>query len=149
MGFPPRAWFNYKTIGEGAFPVLFPLVRMLDPTYFTHDFWTVPGYLGANPPEYLKRARVQLKTKVTKVLTVENPETSKALGGVDTAWKQLQAEAPVAFEVESVPQGKLEGAFLYLQERRCCREKSCDWKDCWQHRRHRHQPFCPDRFRNS
>ena len=114
MGFPPRAWFNYKTIGEGAFPVLFPLVRMLDPTYFSHDFWTVPGYLGANPPEYLKRARVQFKTKVTKVLTVENPETSKALGGVDTAWKQLQAEAPVAFEVESVPQGKLEGAFLYF-----------------------------------
>ena len=115
MGFPPRAWFNYKTIGEGAFPVLFPLVRMLDPTYFSHDFWTVPGYLGANPPEYLKRARVQLKTKVTKVLTVENPETSKALGGVDTAWKQLQAEAPVAFEVESVPQSKLDGAFLYFK----------------------------------
>ena len=43
MGFPPQAWFNYKTIGEGAFPVLFPLVRMLDPTYFSHDFWTVPG----------------------------------------------------------------------------------------------------------
>ena len=114
MGFPPQAWFNYKTIGEGAFPVLFPLVRMLDPTYFSHDFWTVPGYLGANPPEYLRRARVQLKTKVTKVLTVENPETSKALGGVDTAWKQLQAEAPVAFEVESVPRSRLEGAFLYF-----------------------------------
>ena len=52
---------------------------------------------------------------MTKVLTVENPETSKALGGVDTAWKQLQAEAPVAFEVESVPQSKLEGAFLYFK----------------------------------
>ncbi len=115
MGFPPRAWFNYKTIGEGAFPVLFPLVRMLDSTYFTHDFWSVPGYLGANPPEYLKRARVQLKTKVTKVLTVENPETSRALGGVDTAWKQLQAEAPVAFEVEGVPQGQVEGAFLFFK----------------------------------
>lgn len=115
MGFPPRAWFNYKTIGEGAFPVLFPLVRMLDPTYFKNDFWSIPGYLGANPPEYLKRARVQLKTKVTKVLTVENPETSKALGGVDTAWKQMQAEAPVAFEVEQVPEVKIDGAFLYIK----------------------------------
>jgi hypothetical protein len=115
MGFPPRAWFNYKTIGEGAFPVLFPIVRMLDPTYFSHDFWSVPGYLGANPPAYLQRARVQLKTRITKVLTVENPETSKALGGVDTAWKQMQAEAPVAFEVERVPEGKIEGAYLYFK----------------------------------
>jgi len=24
MGFPPRAWFNYKTIGEGAFPFCSP-----------------------------------------------------------------------------------------------------------------------------
>jgi hypothetical protein len=115
MGFPPRAWFNYKTIGEGAFPVLFPLVRMMDPTYFSQDFWSVPGYLGANPPEYLKRARVQLKTKISKVFTVDNPETSKALGGVDTAWKQMQAEAPVAFEVEQVPGQKIEGAFLDIK----------------------------------
>ena len=54
MGFPPAAWFNYKTIGEGAFPVLFPLIRMLDRSYFK-DFWTVPGYEGFNP------ARLSLK----------------------------------------------------------------------------------------
>ena len=114
MGFPPLGWYNYKTIGQGSFPVLFPLVRMLDPNYFTHDFWSVPGYDGAKPPNYLQHARVQLKTRVTKVFTVENPETSKALGGVDTAWKQLQAEAPVGFEVEQVPQGEIGDALLYF-----------------------------------
>ena len=115
MGFPPSAWFNYKTLGEGGFAVLFDLVRAQDPTYFNHDFWSVPGYLGANPPDYLKQARIQYKTKVTKILTASDPETGKALGGVDTAWKQLQGQAPVAFEVESVPTGKLEEAFLLFQ----------------------------------
>ena len=34
LGFPPLGWFNYKTIGPGSFPVLFPLVRAMDPSYF-------------------------------------------------------------------------------------------------------------------
>ncbi len=86
MGFPPTAWFNYKTLGEGAFPILFNLVRAQDPTYFKSDFWTVPGYQGTNPPKSLQQARVQLKTKVTKIIsTSKGDEAPKARAGVDTA----------------------------------------------------------------
>jgi len=116
MGFPPTAWFDYKTLGEGAFPILFNLVRAQDPTYFNHDFWTVPGYLGANPPDSLKNARVQLKTKVTKIIsTGHDGQAPNARGGVDTAWNQFQADAPVVFEVESVPGKPLSDAFLLIQ----------------------------------
>ncbi|HWT75150.1 MAG TPA: hypothetical protein VN258_10585 [Mobilitalea sp.] len=48
MGFPPRAWFEYETIGDGSLTVLAPGVAMADPGYF-QDFWKVPGYLGADP----------------------------------------------------------------------------------------------------
>jgi hypothetical protein len=34
MGFPPRAWFAYKTMGLHAFPVLYPGVKMADAKYF-------------------------------------------------------------------------------------------------------------------
>ena len=37
-----------------------------DPSYF-EDFWTVPGYLGADPPESLANARVQHKTTIAEV----------------------------------------------------------------------------------
>jgi hypothetical protein len=114
MGFPPQGWFNYKTIGPGAFPVLFGMVRMLDRPYFT-DFWKVPGYAGANPPESLRQARIQHKASVTKILAAGAPETKEAFGGVDTAWQQLKADAPVGLQLDSVPSGSVEGAFLLVQ----------------------------------
>ena len=54
MGFPPGAWFDaervrlqYTTVWAG----LFDHFTTWDPTYFD-DFWTVPGYLGENPPSH-------------------------------------------------------------------------------------------------
>ena len=114
LGFPPLGWFNYKTIGPGSFPVLFGGIRMMDHAYF-EDFWRVPGYLGANPPNSLLRARIQYKSTVKKVITAGDPEARTASGGVDTAWQQLKAEAPVGFQLESLPQGDLEEAFLMLK----------------------------------
>ena len=68
MGFPPRALFDadrislqYTTIWAGLFD---HMVRW-DPGYFD-DFWTVPGYLGANPPDSLAQAKMQHKTKVAE-----------------------------------------------------------------------------------
>src|SRR5574341_890582 len=66
MGFPPRAWFNVQRIAFGYTGVFTTLVDRIvdgDPTYF-EDFWTKPGYLGANPPESLKRARIRHATKI-------------------------------------------------------------------------------------
>ena len=114
LGFPPQGWFNYKSIGPGSFPVLFGGIRMMDHSYF-EDFWKVPGYLGANPPDSLLRARIQQKTTVKKVITAGDAEARTASGGVDTAWQQLKAEAPVGFQLESVPAGDLEEAFLLIK----------------------------------
>jgi hypothetical protein len=52
---------------------------------------------------------------VKKVLTAGDPEARAASGGVDTAWQQLKAEAPVGFQLESVPVGDLEEAFLLIK----------------------------------
>lgn len=114
LGFPPQGWFNYKTLGPGSFPVLFGGIRMMDHAYF-EDFWKVPGYLGANPPDALLRVRVQYKTTVKKVITAGDPEARTASGGVDTAWQQLKTEAPVGFQLESVPDRDLDEALLYIK----------------------------------
>ena len=37
------------------FSSLLDMVVMMDPTYFT-DFWKLPGYLVASPPESLTKA---------------------------------------------------------------------------------------------
>ena len=67
MGFPPESWFGYETMGVHAFAVLYPGIVMADPGYFT-DFWTVPGYLGANPPESLLKARVRHRSTIAREL---------------------------------------------------------------------------------
>src|SRR5882724_8527963 len=68
MGFPPQSWFGYKTMGIHAFGVLYPGIVQADPQYFT-DFWRVPGYLGANPPESLIKARIQHRTTIKLGIT--------------------------------------------------------------------------------
>jgi hypothetical protein len=131
MGFPPRTWFLYKSMGWGPFSNVYDLVVKNDPTY-TEDFWKVPGYLGANPPESLKRARVQLKTRVKRVITTEDAAAaglrppsqaySGSTGDLATAWRNYQNQwgsraFPVAFELESVPSdvSNLEGAGIIIQ----------------------------------
>lgn len=113
MGFPPAGWFNYKTIGEGAFPVLFPIVRMLDRGYF-RDFWTVPGYEGINPSPSLAQARIQHSTTVVKTVSAGDPEVKGLFGGVDAA-RQAKMESPTGFQMESIPSGSLEGAFVIVK----------------------------------
>ena len=69
MGFPPRSWFGFETMGPHAFAVPFPAMRLIDPDYFT-DFWTVNGYLGADPGASVHAARVvQATTVVTPITT--------------------------------------------------------------------------------
>ena len=70
MGFPPRAWFDVDRVAAGYTGVFCSLIDNVigcDPEYF-EDFWTVPGYLGANPPASLARARVQHKTTISQVV---------------------------------------------------------------------------------
>ena len=113
---------------------------MMDHSYF-EDFWKVPGYLGANPPDSLLRARVQYKTTVKKVITAGDPEARTASGGVDTAWQQLKAEAPVGFQLESVPAGDLEEAFLLIKSGDAARQRSSCWESLREYRIHWQQPI--------
>jgi len=47
-----------------GFLVLYQVVVSADRKYFTDDFWNVPGYLGANPPASLLKARIQKVSKI-------------------------------------------------------------------------------------
>lgn len=118
MGFPPESWFGYKTMGVHAFTAVYQGMVMADPTYF-EDFWTKPGYLGFDPPESLKRARLQFPTKVARLLSAQDLEArglaptrlagqprEEGRGSADLAW-QAQANdgsaRPLAFELADAP----------------------------------------------
>lgn len=114
MGFPLRSWFGHKTMGVHAFTALYQGMVMADPKYF-EEFWTVPGYLGAHPPESLKNARLQFPTKIKAVLSEEQavslglPDVrvpGTARGTADLAWKAAVNDGsarPVAFQLEGTP----------------------------------------------
>ena len=113
MGFPPKAWFNYKTMGIHAFAALYQGMSMADGPYF-QDFWKVQGYLGANPTASLLKARIQQKSKIKMIITAEEgskmglvpaPTAGEARGSADAAWKNIggkDGSMPVAFQIEDV-----------------------------------------------
>jgi hypothetical protein len=117
MGFPPRAWFNEQKIAFGYTGVFTTLVDMIvdgDPTYFD-DFWTKPGYLGANPPESLKRARIQYSTKISALVM---PEEARAMGlplTMPASQTQSGVQFPAALRMESLPAGNLQGASIIVK----------------------------------
>lgn len=121
MGFPPKAWFAYKEIGDGALTVLTPAVMSMDPAYF-EEFWTVPGYLGANPQSSATKARLQFKTVITEVVWPQKQISKEAPAannmGVDEAWKMLEtAEEALPFlKLQNLPDTNayLDGAFIRI-----------------------------------
>lgn len=121
MGFPPKAWFAYKEIGDGALTVLTPGVMQADPGYF-EDFWTVPGYLGADPQSSASLARLQHKTVIEKVFLPQKQEATTSDGamnmGVDEAWKMLteSEDAIPSFQLENAPpeNAYLEGSYIRI-----------------------------------
>lgn len=111
MGFPPKAWFGYKTMGVHGFLVLYQGVVMADNAYFTQDFWQKPGYLGANPPESLVKARIQKVSKIKTGISLDRaiaiglaePVSAEERGTADLAWKSLggaEGGMPAAFLLE-------------------------------------------------
>ena len=111
MGFPPKAWHAYKTMGVHAFTAIYPGMMMADKKYFT-DFWTLPGYLGSNPPASLLKGRIQQAGKIKRGITEEQAIKmglaqgrlpGEAHGTADAAWKNLgekEGTMPVAFQLE-------------------------------------------------
>ncbi len=124
MGFPPRSWFAYRTMGMHTFPLLYGGMRMADPTYFD-DFWSVPGYLGHSMPESLQRDIVHQTCEI--VATVNEWEAhdlglefgrqpGQSRGGVDTAWQGAgePTVVPVAVRLSDVPDIPVGGAELVM-----------------------------------
>jgi hypothetical protein len=113
MGFPPKSWFGYKTMGVHAFPVLYQGMVMADPGYFK-DFWSVPGYLGYNPPESLTKARIKITSTVKNMITAKDAASygleiesvpGQARGTADAAWQSLMGngtEPPVALQLSDL-----------------------------------------------
>ncbi len=115
MGFPPLSWYLEAKgmMDPGSLPVLTPGVKMADPSYFT-EFWTVPGYLGADPNSTACRDRLQFTGTVKSVQLPGAPKGNSGMGmnGVDDAWKKQLSDGNGAWiELEEVPQGEN----LYLE----------------------------------
>jgi hypothetical protein len=67
LGIPLRGWWQHATLGGGSFGAVASAVRILDPAYVT-DFWSTPGYEGADPTSTAAGARVQHDTRVTALI---------------------------------------------------------------------------------
>jgi hypothetical protein len=113
MGFPPKSWYGYKEMGIHGFLVLYQGVVSADRKYFTNDFWNVPGYLGANPPASLLKARIQKVSKIRMGIPLDQaikmgliePISARERGTADLAWKSTGGEPgamPIAFQLEDM-----------------------------------------------
>ena len=112
MGMPPRAWFAHERIAynyTGIFAsIILPLFQ-LDPGYF-EDFWTKPGYLGFDPPRSLSDARIRLTATIAEIVTTGQ---AQAMGLPVSIAAGTRDEAPAGLRLSSLPEGRLQGAFLF------------------------------------
>jgi hypothetical protein len=114
MGFPPRAWFDAARIATSyasVWSMLGDKVIEYDPTYLD-DFWTVPGYLGADPTASLARARIQHKTSVVKPIRADEASTLGIGTGTTIFGSEAMSDVPVALQLADVPHPGLMGSML-------------------------------------
>ncbi|MFI6377121.1 PKD domain-containing protein [Streptomyces sp. NPDC050546] len=137
MGFPPRAWFGHRTMGMHAFTALYGGMRLVDPGYFD-DFWTLPGYLGADPGASVHRDRLRHGSGISALITAREaarlglgaPQAADVPGGVDHAFRgpgadedsvvALRLAVPAPRDAQgaelTVRTGQAEGRSLVLRE---------------------------------
>jgi hypothetical protein len=116
MGFPPRAWFSYERIAlayTGILAMFLDNMLKWDPEYFK-DFWTVPGYLGQNPPESLLRERVQHRVKISKVVKAKEIASLGTMVSMPSRLADSEGEMPAAVKLEKMPDGNLQGNTMTL-----------------------------------
>ena len=131
MGFPPQAWYLEAggKIDDGSLPVLTPGVKRADPEYF-RDFWTVPGYMGADPNSSASRDRLVFHGVVKSVHLPGQPESLsesvriESRNGVDDAWKKMLTDGKDAWiELEQLPAGEdmyLKGVNITFESGESC-----------------------------
>jgi hypothetical protein len=125
MGFPPRSWFGHRTMGMHAFGRLYPGIVAADPGYF-EEFWTTPGYLGADPTGSVHRDRFRLNTAVAGTVTRGDGEdlgpyseqsVTTPRSGVDEAFKGSPAgqQTIVAIRLAGAANMDVQGADLIVR----------------------------------
>jgi hypothetical protein len=67
MGYPSRGWYNHDGLHDGYFSDVYGVIPALDPTYAA-DFWSKPGYLGADAPALIAADRFEFETTIAGVL---------------------------------------------------------------------------------
>lgn len=67
MGFPIRGWWDHEAMTSGYYANVAPITPMLDPTY-VEDFWSKPGYLGADPQSSVGAERFTFDTRVAATI---------------------------------------------------------------------------------
>lgn len=67
LGFPPRGWYAHAVLGSGYFADIQGAIPPLDPTY-VDDFWSQPGYLGADPAATIHEERFAFETAIAAVI---------------------------------------------------------------------------------
>jgi len=116
MGFPPRAWFAWQRISlayTGILGMFLDNMFRWDPDYFK-DFWTVPGYLGADAPESLRRARVQQKAKIVQVLKAKEVANLGLAVSMAARIADPEGNMPAAVKFEKMPDMELRGCTMTL-----------------------------------
>jgi hypothetical protein len=112
MGMPPRAWFAHERLAlnyTAVFASVIGVVLQEDPTYF-QDFWKLPGYLGADPPQSLLDARVQHRTMIKGLISTAEARAMGLPIGIAAGTRDT---APAAMRLAELPKGRLQGCFLF------------------------------------
>src|SRR5204862_7586260 len=97
---------TYTSIGDE----LLDNIISMDPGYF-NDFWTLPGYHGAAPPDSLVQAKMQHKTKISE-LVMARDAVERGLPLPLAMTGQHIDNVPVAFRFEELPAEDTTGAML-------------------------------------
>jgi hypothetical protein len=66
LGFPIGGWWQHESLTGGAFGIVQQAVRGIDPGY-ADDFWSVPGYEGADPSSSIHDARIAHETTIDAI----------------------------------------------------------------------------------
>lgn len=118
MGFPLRSWFDHRTMGTQSFTDVYWPIKGVDAAYFT-DFWTKPGYEGADPDGSFARARRRYVVVSAGPITRSQAEgegliarrTLQTAGGADHAFQRADVDAGniVGFRIASARRVPVDG----------------------------------------
>lgn len=104
FGLNPKVWFDVNRIRSGytsMWGVFAEQIRALDAAYFT-DFWSVPGYLGADSPASFAEARHELRVTVSGTIGISDADKYGLPIPMSRAFSNDNADLPIAVRVEGL-----------------------------------------------